>query len=153
MPSDVLPAERNFGCFSRPAINRQLSEAALHPAGQSNRNLRQQAVEVAMAKLAVQRLQSAEQAHIARPRALAPSSPFRAGRIDMDRKLEKLSFRRSPMRSRDARVQKSNDGLEHSIRGKGVSSVDPEHPPAQAQHDCLIGMGDDSLYIFQAKFE
>jgi len=69
----------------------------------------------------------------------------------VNREFEELSFGSSPECSRHPGIEKPHDCLQDMIRGKTVSAVDPEHPPIQAQHHCLIGMGHHTLDIFQAE--
>ena len=151
MPLDVTPAQGDLGGLSRPAVDGQLTQAPLHSAGEPNRYFGQQATEVTVVQFAVQRFELVEQAHIARPGPLGSSRPWSGRRILLGGKFEELPFSQPPERPRNARIEEPDHGREHSIRRKRVAPVDPQHPPAQAQHHSLIGVGEYTLDILQTQ--
>lgn len=147
MPGKVFPAHRDLICLTGLEVNRQLSQTGPHAAGKPDSDLAEDSPEVLYVELAVQSLEPMEQPYVSRTSTLSPlGSRFRC-RIGMHRELQELPFRRSPLSPRDSWIQKLHHRLQHVIRRKGISPVYPEDPPAQAQHDCLIRVGENPLDI------
>jgi len=69
----------------------------------------------------------------------------------LDGKGEELKLCGSPQRPWYARVEKSHDRLQDSIRGKGVAAVNSQNALAEAEHHGTVGMDDDPIYFPQAQ--
>jgi hypothetical protein len=98
----------------------------------------------------VELFQTMNQPEITRLGLLPSRSLLGLRHIRLDRKIEKLSFCGAPECARDPRVQKSNDSLQNLVGSEPIATVDSEHPPVEAQHHCLIVMGEDPVHFAQA---
>jgi hypothetical protein len=99
----------------------------------------------------MQLLEPVEQPQISRTRPLTPYWPLGRRRIGLDRKIEELSLRSPPERSRYAWIQKPNDRPKDIIRSKAIPSVNPKNPPVEAQHHSVIRMGEDSFHVSETE--
>jgi hypothetical protein len=148
---EVPPAQRKLGSTASLRVYRQLSQTTFHTIGDPDRDFSQHSVEVPPIELSVKGVKPMQQAQV------AGTSPFWSARpgsrrcVGLDRELQELPLRRSPERPRNPRIEKANHCLQHLVRREGVAPMNPQHPPAEAQHHRLICMGDHSLDIFQAE--
>jgi hypothetical protein len=99
----------------------------------------------------VEGLQPMEQHNVSRVSPLATRGPLRPRGVELHREFEELSFRGSSQRSRHPGIQKPNDRLQHPIRGEGIAPMYPEDPPTQAEHHCLVRVGEDSFHVPETK--
>jgi hypothetical protein len=153
VPIEVSPAHTDFFCPASHKVHRELAQAALHPAGDPNRDLAQDSAEMLGVQLAMQLLQSMEQPQVSRTSSFPTNRPVRGRSIGLNREVEKLPLRGASERSGNPRIQKPNHSLQHAIGRERVAPVDPENPPAQAQHHCLICVGEDSVHVPETKYD
>jgi hypothetical protein len=90
-----------------------------------------------------------QQANVSLTSSLAASRWW--GSIDLNRKGEKLPLGCSAEYPGHPRVQKSHDGSEDLVRSKGITPMNPQHPPPQTQHHRLIGMGLDLFDVAETQ--
>jgi hypothetical protein len=72
--------------------------------------------------------------------------------VRLDLELEELALRHAAHRSWQARVEKADDRPEDPVRGAGIASMQPKHPPRpEAHHDDPIVVGDDAGHAPKAE--
>jgi hypothetical protein len=151
MPNEVATAHPDFHGAAGLNVDRDLAQPALHPARDPDGDLCQGSAEMLRVQPAMEVLEPIQQAYISGASPFAAEWFLRYRSIRMDWEIEKLSFRGSPQRSGDPRIQKPDNGLQHIIRRKGIASVYSEDPPAQAQHHGLVRVGEHSFDIFETE--
>ena len=151
MTSQVSATDGDLERFAGPNVHGELAQAGTHPAGEPNRDLAQNAVEVAGVQLPVQCGQLVQEDQVSRPRLLPGAWSGPRGRVRLDRERQELSFCGSAKHLRYSRIKKSNNCLQDSVRSKGVTAVDSQNPLAEAEHNRAIGMDDDAIDFPQAQ--
>jgi hypothetical protein len=95
----------------------------------------------------MQDLEPMEQRDVSRTRPLLPFGSGRRGRILLDWKGQKLLLGSPAQRSRDPWVEESENRLKHPIGGEGVTAVNPENAPVEAEYHRTIGVCKDTIDI------
>lgn len=151
MSVDVPAAEGDLHGSTGPAIDGELSEPPFHATRESDRKLGQCTFEVLQVEPAVELFETVNQSEVTGPCPLPSGYPLGRWYVGMHRKLEKFALRGPAQRSRKARVQEPNDRLQDMVGSKPIPPVDSEHSPVQAQHDRLIGVGEDPVHLPQTQ--
>src|SRR5215204_3942986 len=96
-------------------------------------------------------IQPLEQGAIARAGPVSGVEPFGGPGIGPDRKPKKFAFSFQPQAPRHTRAEEPNYRLQHSIGGKSVAPVDPQHSAIEAENYRPIGVGQDSVDVSQTQ--
>jgi hypothetical protein len=143
MPVDVSPTDSDFSRLTRLEIHRELAQAALHSARDADPDVAEGATEMPGVQMPMELPKPTEQPQVSRTGSFSTRRPLRGQCIGLNREVEKLPLGGSSERARDPGIQKPNDGLQHAIRRETIAPVDPEDPPAKAQHHRLVRMSQD----------
>jgi hypothetical protein len=100
-------------------------------------------------QLTMERLETMEQTHVARPRWLLPAGPRWRRRMFLHGKLEKLALSHTAEDSGNPGIKKPDNRFQNGIRSVRVAAMNPQNPPVQAEHDGAVRVGDDSIDIAQ----
>jgi hypothetical protein len=143
VPRDMTPAD---GDIQRPAgsdLDRELTEAGAHAAGEPDGDLAQGPPEVLRVQSLVKACEPVQEDQIAGASPLARAWPRPGRGVRLYRKRQKLTLGRAAERTRNPAIEKTHDRLEHPVRRKGVTSMNAEDASIEAEHHGAVSMGKD----------
>jgi len=151
VPRDVTPADGDIEWAAGPDLNRELTQAGTHAAGEPDRDLAQGPAEVLRVQSLVKAGEPVQQDQITGASPLARAGPRPGWGVRLHRKRQELALGRAAEHPRDSRIQEPDNRLEDTIRGKGIAPVNSENTLIETEHDSAVGVGNHSSDVAEAE--